>query len=907
MKKALASLLLVALVVLAFTGCVTAQAASQPTGLDNARGYLYAMYKDKAIATPSDYQVVGALNINGVAYALDWAVEGASEADVKLSLTDKKMVNVDVNEKASAEVNYTLVATITDSEGKTETLSFAHSIPAYKEFTWDEYVAAANGSTVVVKGTITGIMAKSKGNSANCLYFEDSDGGYYAYNLANDPVTELGLNVGMTVRVTGSKDTYSGTYEIISASVEVLDPGFKAISPLDVTDLYLAATSLKDPALVKRQSALVSVKGVEITGQDVGGGYYKFKLGSLESYVRISSSVCPLVKADQTAFIAGHTNHFGWIADVTGVLCVYDGAFYLTPVTVDAYNYVSLPAKSDAEMVAFEKENLAIASAVAQDTVIDLPLNGQSYSQVAISWASDNACAVVKDGKLYVTLPEEEAKVNLTATITCAAVTETRTFQIAVDSAVADLFIASKVTNPQADVAYKYALVQANLGKTLYFTGAMSGNYLGTTDKPENAVDVYREDAEGGYNMYFLADGVKTYIEIYEYTAGKVGVHFTAEPKNVFVWNAELEAPVVNILDTQYYLGTYKTYNTISASAIKYVTGDNAKNVGVSQFPCFVAELSLAQYKSEMTSAPKAGVSYTFALEQASLGKKLYFSGKMSGNYLGTTDKLANAATVQFEEAEGGMFMYFMADGAKTYVEIYEYTSGKVGVHFTSEPKNVFVWNADINAPVVNLLDTQYYLGTYKTYDTISASAIKYVTGDNAKNVGVSQFPAHVFTDTLTAIAVEPETNPQLGTAYKYALEQASLGQKLYFNGKMDGKYLGTTAMLAKAADVYREDAEGGYNMYFLVDGVKTYIEIYEYTAGKVGVQLTAAPKNVFVWNAELNAPVVNLLDTQYYLGTYKTYSTISASAIKYVTGDNAKNVGVSQFPAQVYSVKFVD
>ena len=89
---------------------------------------------------------------------------------------------------------------------------------------------------------------------------------------------------------------------------------------------------------------LVTVKGVEITGEDAGSGYYKFKLGSLESYVRISSSVCPLTKDEQAQFIAAHAEHLGWIANVTGVLCVYDGSFYLTPATVDAIPPIAINA-----------------------------------------------------------------------------------------------------------------------------------------------------------------------------------------------------------------------------------------------------------------------------------------------------------------------------------------------------------------------------------------------------------------------------------------------------------------------------------------------------------------------------------------------------------------------------------
>ena len=42
-----------------------------------------------------------------------------------------------------------------------------------------------------------------------------------------------------------------------------------------------------------------------------------------------------------------------------------------------------------------------------------------------------------------------------------------------------------------------------------------------------------------------------------------------------------------------YYLGTYNTFNTISASEVSFITGDNLGKIGVSQFValCTIKEL----------------------------------------------------------------------------------------------------------------------------------------------------------------------------------------------------------------------------------------------------------------------------------------------------------------------------
>ena len=146
------------------------------------------------------------------------------------------------------------------------------------------------------------------------------------------------------------------------------------------------------------------------------------------------------------------------------------------------------------------------------------------------------------------------------------------------------------VEAPAADTAYKFALHQTILGQDLYFAGYMSGNYLATTDKISKATDVYVEAVEGGFRFFFKDGEAKMYIDVYEYSAGKVGVTITDKPTCVFNRNAEIGNWVTNVAGTDYYLGTYKTYNTISASKTSYI---NATNNGTEQFPCVIASIEV--------------------------------------------------------------------------------------------------------------------------------------------------------------------------------------------------------------------------------------------------------------------------------------------------------------------------
>ncbi len=440
MKKILSYVLIGAMCIASLTAC--GKKKDTGSSVEDARAFLWEMYKSTdGTASASDYELTSIITIAMTdKYTVEWTVDDTENVKIIPGETTTK---IDVNEKASSEVTYTLTATVKDAKGKTATQQIKRTIPAYKEFSFADYVAAKDDTTVVVKGTITALIAKSKGNSSNCIYFEDADGGYYAYNMTQDPVTELNLKEGMTVQVTGTRSTYSGTYEITNASVEILDSNVKAATAVDLTEAYKKAENLKDATLTAKQSKLVTVKGVEITGQDTASGYYKFKLGELESYLRISSSVCPLTKDDQAAFIASHTEHKGYTADVTGLLCVYDGAFYLTPISVDAISNFKMVERTDAEKLAFEFEGLGIKTKIQEDTAIDLPATGKTYTDVAMTWSATGENAAITENKLSISQTDKDYVVTLTVAMKCGNETKTENIEIKVEAKATDLCTAA--------------------------------------------------------------------------------------------------------------------------------------------------------------------------------------------------------------------------------------------------------------------------------------------------------------------------------------------------------------------------------------------------------------------------------------------------------------------------------
>ncbi len=190
--------------------------------------------------------------------------------------------------------------------------------------------------------------------------------------------------------------------------------------------------------------------------------------------------------------------------------------------------------------------------------------------------------------------PAEQVDFVLTATITDAeGNTDSVSFNRFIEAVVPVTGGPVLVEAPVAGTAYKLALRQENLGKFLYFAGEMNGNYFATTELAINAADVYMEEVEGGVRFYFMNGEEKTYLDIHEYQEGKAGVRLTTEPSATFTYSEDAKTYVANVAGQDRYLGTYNTYNTISASATSYITGENAEKVGVSQFVAHFAIIDI--------------------------------------------------------------------------------------------------------------------------------------------------------------------------------------------------------------------------------------------------------------------------------------------------------------------------
>lgn len=387
------------------------------------------------------------------------------------------------------------------------------------------------------------------------------------------------------------------------------------------------------------------------------------------------------------------------------------------------------------------------------DVVGSVNIGGTAYP---VTWTTDNDAVKIiikEDGMVTIDVQEknpEEVVYVLTATITSPVSGETVavTFNHNVP-AIATTGVVY-VETPEVGKAYKFALDQNNLTPpaTLYLTGEMSGNYLATTANVLDAVDVYLEETEGGYYIYFNAGEAKKYVNITTYTKDDGSLKNTQKiedaPSVPYTWDAERGTMVADLGELgQYYLGTYSTYNTISTSNVSYIS--DVTKIGASQFPAGFATMVPTQVET-----PEVGKAYVFALQQNALETPamLYLTGEMSGNYLATSSALSDAAPVYLEQAEGGYYLYCLKDGVKNYINITTYAKDDGSLKNTQKieaaPSVPYTWDAERCTLVADLGELgQYYMGTYNTYTTISTSNVSYIS--DITKIGVSQFPARLY------------------------------------------------------------------------------------------------------------------------------------------------------------------
>ncbi|MBR2381460.1 MAG: hypothetical protein IKA84_03080 [Clostridia bacterium] len=557
MKRFLSLILILIVCTMAFIACdktdKTTTTAPVNYNVNGAVDYLVKVqYKgwltDNTIS--ADTTLVGQIMYQMEAYTVDWASDTES---VIVTENADGSYNLDLPTMGAEAVSYTLTATVTAPNGEFMTHDFALVVPKLELNTHEEYMAAAKGDKLQVAGVVVAINSTSAGNKYNHLFLADLEGkgGYYCYKLVEDPAT-LGIKVGMTVMVVGEMSPYNGMQEIFGGEAIILDETIKTVDLVDITEQFTAGANLG--AYV---GLAVTIKGVTVGSQDLTAEtsqYLYFSIGEQQGYVRTYVTDFPagmLAASDKEAIDADHAAHFGYKADVTGILVLYSGAPYLIPMSVTPFTNYEEVTYTDADKVASEKESIKISTSFSADAVINLPLVGTNYDDVTISWVSDKeAIVIAEDGTATITVPDEKTVVKLTATITCGDVTDTKEIEVTLNktpltAGQAIEIGAAKEHNTYTEGKYLIAGVIVEVYNTQY------GN-MKITDEHGNILTVYGSYSADGSTRYDAMES-KPVVGDYVVLLGILGQYNgTPQTKNAWIlsWTSPTSIPDANTIGT---------------------------------------------------------------------------------------------------------------------------------------------------------------------------------------------------------------------------------------------------------------------------------------------------------------------------------------------------------------------
>lgn len=193
---------------------------------------------------------------------------------------------------------------------------------------YDNFVAAELESEVTVDVFVQ--ATQSWWDDKITVYAQDTDGGYFIYNMACSKEDAEKLVPGTEIIVTGYKAEWAGEIEIIDATFTIPDSGmgFEA-APTDVTE-FLGTDELE-----KYMNRLVSIKGLTVEAQDDGAAFnYKNAENKTDDlYVRFSKdgqiyNFCVeyyLCNEETDVYKAVEGLSVGDVVDVEGFLYWYNG------------------------------------------------------------------------------------------------------------------------------------------------------------------------------------------------------------------------------------------------------------------------------------------------------------------------------------------------------------------------------------------------------------------------------------------------------------------------------------------------------------------------------------------------------------------------------------------------------
>ena len=253
--------------------------------LADAIAYIKTVYKNPAEVTGKDYERIGVVPVGTEKYEVIWTVDVAEDL-VKIVKNDNGMITIDVNETTPEEVAYVLTATITSADGKSESHSWNHIVPAYVDINSLSHAQIVDLAYALEDGVVTDDSFRLQGTitKIDTAWSEDYQNitvtiavegkesqPIMCYRLKGEGAKDL--HVGDVIVVEGVFKNYKGTIEFDAgcALVEVVSKAEVIVvdAPSDTAEIIDAAYALEDGASLPYTATLTgTISNVDTAWSD---------------------------------------------------------------------------------------------------------------------------------------------------------------------------------------------------------------------------------------------------------------------------------------------------------------------------------------------------------------------------------------------------------------------------------------------------------------------------------------------------------------------------------------------------------------------------------------------------------------------------------------------------------------
>ena len=414
--------------------------------------------------------------------------------------------------------------------------------------------AEGNKYSVAMKGVVTEVLWGDGSDTHSFMMSDENGDNVFVYAPAGSAM------IGDEVIVTGVPAAYYKGIQIGSgASVEILSGGHEVAAPLEISiDEWYEKYDIS----VNHNAVGERIKAKAVLTYD-GSNYILKSVDTDKHFVIYYKSY--------------NSYELELLKQFLGKVAVYEFAVYdyhsagYWRALVNNYDYVPEEVVlTDEEALDADLTTITPEFEVKEGETVTIPTGALVNGSVIGEWSADIEGLVnIETGVVTLGDLKETTIVTLTATVTKGEVVKEVQIKVTIVYVNPKAPVYNVVSTFEEDVAYKFGVVQSNLDQTLYLNGQMDGYYFGSTDDLATAIDVYVEVVEDGYHLYTLVSDAKSYIEAYA-NGTYINVRYAETASVVWTYNAEYNTFVTLIDENEYYLGTYKTYDTFSASKLSY-------------------------------------------------------------------------------------------------------------------------------------------------------------------------------------------------------------------------------------------------------------------------------------------------------------------------------------------------